>query len=768
MAVRRLLMKPQVRLMTLTGAGGVGKTSLSVAVSVSVVDAFEDGVFFVDLAPLADPALLAGAIGRALGLRESGRERMSTTLPRHLRDKRVLLLLDNFEHLLAAAPEVGSLLAACPAIRVMVTSRAPLGLPGEHEMPVGPLALPDLRSLPGVDELVEVASVGLFVQCAQAVQPAFHLGAGNAPTVAEICVRLDGLPLAIELAAARVKALGVEQVLDRLRDRFRLLAAPTRVAPERHRSLRRAVDWSYGLLSEAEQTLFRSLSVFAGGWELEAAEAVCAGERIGVGKIGVEDVVDVLARLVDHSLVVVEQCGGRVRYRLLETLREYAAERLREAGEQRQLRDRHRSWFMGLGERAEAAVGGTEESVWLDQLEVDHDNLRAALDHSEAPDVDPEPGLRLAGSLARFWDVRGYLGEGCDRLPRLLLLPGAHGVTVGRAKVLNALGTLALAQGDQPTARAALEESARLGRQLGDLRLEAWPLSMLAFQAFMLEDYPRGRVLADQAFALADQGQDEVMLVRGLCARGVIEWMQGDRPLGWSLLGQSVALARRLGATWGTGNVLHLMGWLSWLDRDAERATALEQEALGLLWTLGDRHTVAHSLEALACVAAGTGQPERAAWLFGVTAQLRHTTGGGRPLYLHADCARAIAAARTRLGPARFDAGWSAGRDDRLERVIDELLAAPTTSSADERTAAGKTEIYGSQGLGGGLTRRETEVAHFVVQGMTNRQIGAKLAISERTAERHLENVRVKLGVTSRAQVAAWAVEHRTSDRQPP
>ena len=742
----RHLVGPQVRLLTLTGTGGVGKTSLALAVAAAATTAFEDGVCVVDLAPLRDPALVIGAVGRALALRPPGRQPMTEVLSTWLRERRVLLVLDNFEHLPSAAPEVASLLAVCPAVRVLATSRTPLGLPGEHELPVGPLALPDLSRLPGLARLADTASVALFVQCATAVQPAFQLDARNAPVVAEICVRLDGLPLAIELAAVRVKTLGIVQVLDRLRDRFRLLAAPSRAVPERHRSLRRTIDWSFELLSQREQTVFLELSVFTGGWDLEAAEAVCADDGTEVGPVG-PDVVDVLGRLVDHSLVVAAEHAGQARYRMLETLRAYGAERLAAAGGLHQARERHRAWFLHLAERAEAAVGDAHEAGWLDRLEFEHDNLRAALDHSEAVGVDSEPGLRLAGALPRFWDVRGHLSEGCDRLDRLLRLPQPDPVTAGRAKVLNALGTLALWQGEQSAAQAALEDSARLGSVLGDVRLEAWPLSMLAFQAFMVQDLPRGRVLADQAYALADRAQDEVLLVRALAARGVIEWLQGDHPTGWSLLEQSLSLMRRLGGSWGAGNILHLMGWCSWLDGDPTRASALEREAVVLLWALGDRQSVANSIEVLALAAVDTGRPGRCAWLLGVAARLRDTTGGRRPPYLHDDCVRAMAAARGRLGAAGFDASWSTGRQAALVGV-DELLDGP---AAEDRPGAGA----------GGLTPREVEAAWCVVQGMTNRQIATALTISERTAERHLENVRVKLGVTSRAQIAAWAVGHR-------
>lgn len=737
-----LLLDPRVRLLTLTGPGGVGKTSLSLAVAASVVDAFRHGVAVVDLAPLTDPALLAGAIGRALALRESGREPMSRTLPRYLGDRQVLLVLDNVEHLLAAAPQVAALLAACPAVRVLATSRVPLGLPGEHELPVLPLALPDPHARP--EDLGAVAAVAMFVRCVQAAAPGWRLTPATTSPAVEICRRLDGLPLALELAAARVKSLGVEQVLHRLRDRFRLLAVPDRVVPERHRSLRGAVDWSYDLLGEAEQALFCALSVFAGGWELSAAEAVCAGHQAGAGSLDREDVVDLLGRLVDHSMVQVEQRADRPRYRLLETLREYAAQHLGAADAQ-QLRQRHRAWFLELAVRAEAAVGGAEEASWLDRLELDHDNLRAALDHSESPGVDVEPGLRLAGALPRFWDVRGYLGEGYERVERLLLIGAADEVSVGRATAHNALGTLAMARGEQASARTALEHSAHLGHELGDLRLEAWPQSMLAFQAFLVQDYPRGRRAAERALALAELARDEVLLVRGLAARGVIAWMQDDRAAGWSLLEQSVVRMRALGATWGTGNVLHLMGWLSWLAHDAEQAGRLEREAVSLLWSLGDRHTVAHAIDVLACVATGTGQPERGARLLGVSGHLRDTTGGSRPPYLDAECARAAAGAVARLGSDRFDACWSAGRDAALQEAVGELLAEPGKPPDDPA---------------GPLTRREREVAQHVVAGLTNRQIAAALTISERTAERHLENVRVKLGVSSRAQVAAWAVQH--------
>ncbi|MDP6514815.1 MAG: protein kinase [SAR202 cluster bacterium] len=450
------------RLVTLAGAGGCGKTRLSLQVASMALDEYPDGVWFVELAPVADPILVAQTVATTLGIREEPGQPLIATLSRSLQAKKMLLALDNCEHLVGACAKlVNTLLAACPELQVLATSRESLGVAGENVWRVSPLSAPGPDQAQTTERLMEYESVKLFVERAIAAEPTFTITNQTAPVVAQICQRLEGIPLAIELTAARVRVLSVEQIAERLEDRFRLLTGGARTVLPRQQTLRAAVEWGYDLLSEPEQALFNRLSVFAGGFTLEAVESAWAGE-------GVEEyeILDLVSSLVDKSLmVVVDGAGGSARYGLLETLREYGWERLVERGESEETQRRHAACFVALAEEAEPELRGPQQVSWLERLEQEHDNVRAALSWS-AESGDGETGLRLGGALWPFWLTRGYLSEGRERLAGALALPSGLEGTATRANALNGLGNMALSQGDYSAAWALYEESLAIRREL--------------------------------------------------------------------------------------------------------------------------------------------------------------------------------------------------------------------------------------------------------------------------------------------------------------
>ncbi|SRR5579884_626936 len=459
----------RARLLTLTGSGGTGKSRLSLQVAADLVETYRDGVWLVELAAVSDAALVVQAVASVVNVREEPGKPLLQSLVEGLRGKQLLLVLDNCEHVLEAAASLAEgVLKQCPEVKILASSREGLGLSGEQTYRVPSLGLPPdpgQRRTVGLEDVIGSESVRLFAERAALVRPDFTLTPGNAPTLARLCHRLDGIPLALELAAARVRALPVEQIEARLQDRFRLLTGGSRTALPRQQTLRALIDWSYDLLSETERTLLRRLSVFMGGWTLEAAEAICAGE-------GIEEweVLDLLTSLVDKSLVVYEGPEPSTRYRLLETIRQYARDRLYEAGDGALYRDRHRDWFLSLAEQAEPQLQGPEQALWLERLETEHDNLRAALEWSLAADGSAEAGLRLVGALWRFWEMRGYLTEGRAHLADALSHAQTQERTQERARALTGAGNLAWHQSDYEAARTLHEQSLAIYQALGNTK----------------------------------------------------------------------------------------------------------------------------------------------------------------------------------------------------------------------------------------------------------------------------------------------------------
>jgi predicted ATPase/DNA-binding XRE family transcriptional regulator len=691
-SVARLLLREEVRLLTLIGPGGVGKTRLAVEVAGRSGKAFADGFAFVPLAPLRDVTLFPTVLTETLGIKEVAGEAPQETLEKHLRDTQMLLVLDNFEHLPTAAPVVAALVGTCPQMTVLVTSRAPLHLGGEHQFPVPPLPLPEAEDLASGDIMENYSpAVELFRQRAQAVTPAFELTATNAITVARICQKLDGLPLAIELAAARVKLFPPKALLDRLDRRLQLLRGGARDLPERQQTLRDTVTWSYDLLGADEQALFRRLAVFAGGCSLEAVEAVCGSEE---HKRVESSVLEILASLVDNSLLVCrsessmsQEEDEQPRFTMLETIREYALERLELSGEVEEVQRKHAQYYVAMAEAAQPEASKRwDESEWwskFTRLEREHDNLRAALGWA-VENRELETAARLAIALWWIWIERGYLSDGRRWMEAILAVDGAEGPSRGtphalpartKAYLLQVAGILAMAQGDHDYAMALHEEGLRVYRELGHKKGVSASLRELGFVAYEQGDYERAVRLHGQSLALARGFGTTFGIAWSLRALGDSVRGQGDLRRARALLEESLALSRSKEYAWGIARTLASLGNVEYEAGEYARASRLYEESLELGGRrMGLNHTILICLEGLARVAVAQGRMERAARLFGTAAALREDRGWPLPPSKRTEHDRTVAAAHGALGKEAFTAAWTRGHALPLEEAIEDTL----------------------------------------------------------------------------------------------
>ena len=793
------------RLVTLTGAGGIGKTRLGHEVAASRLDDFRDGVWLVELAALSDARLVPQAVASVLGVREEADRPLTATLADALRPRELLLVLDNCEHLIGACADLAdAILRACPVVRILATSRQALGIAGETTIRVPSLSLPaspDGPSLaassgPGVHEahaepvpvsgrvgLVDPGpeAVRLFVERARAAVPSFTLNARNAVAVEQICRRLDGIPLAIELAAARIAVLSPEQIAARLGGRFFLLSGGSRTALPRHQTLLALVDWSHDLLSERERVLLRRLAIFAGGWTLEAAEYVCANDELAP-----TDVLDLLSALVTKSLVLTDEPGDEVRYHFLESLREYAADKLRDADEELALRGRHLDWFVNLAERAEPELSGPRQAAWLQRLDEEHDNFRAALAWS-AECGDARRGLRLAGPLYRFWVTRGYVSEGHRWLVELLrksgalpvAAPGLPGSTEPASEspavdsrvlawALQAAGRLAVNNGDFGSAHELLSRSAAVAREHDDRPSLAAGAFGLGYLARVRGDFVTARSYQEEALTLFQALGDAQGVADSRIQIGVIAHFQDDLVTARTLYEAGLRAYRELGNRRGMAISLNDLGEVALEQGDLDTARRYEEESLTLASEIGDQQRVAYALAALGGVAARRGEPGRALRLAATATSIRDSIGETVSAAWQRRFECWMEPARSALHPDSAAAISSEWRGIRLDEAIEYALASDDQSAPTARlpevggTSSARPSTSEPVSI---LTQREREVAALIARGLTNRQIAGELVITEGTAANHIKHILARLTLNSRVQIAAWAIEHGLHQR---
>jgi predicted ATPase/ATP/maltotriose-dependent transcriptional regulator MalT len=787
--VERLL--ATARLVTLTGTGGSGKTRLAIQIANTVSKTFADGVWLVDLAPLREPAFVPQLVAQVFNLHPSANQSLLETLLNFIHSKQFLLILDNCEHLNAACGQLAQeLLSQAPGLRVLATSREPLAIAGEAIYPVSGLSWPAVPAKleENLQDLIQYDAIRFFVERARAITPDFNLTPENAWSTVEICRRLDGLPLALELASARVNVLTIQEIVDRLDDRFNLLISTQRTGVEpRHHTLRAAIDWSYALLTPQEQTLLCHLAVFEAGCTLDTAECVCSGEDIAA-----QDILNLISSLVSKSLVVAETVGRtQARYRLLESIREYTLEKLEAAGEMRNLRNRHLDHYLARAEEAAPKLGDAYQQLWLNWLEGEHDNLRAALAWTlESGAI--EAGLRIAIALYRFWEIRGYVLEGLTWFERLLAQADERANVIVRANactyaaflamflgntsatmaygreavvlaeavddkdnpiLILALGGLASGAqvaGDYQTAFAIQERMIQLLRHSsGDPLVLGMVLFVQGEAAIVLGFYDTARTFLEESLAMAREAGDAFRIAHALNAFGDLARCEQKYTEAQINYEQSVALLRELDAQRDLASVLQNLGSTCLSLGDLERAYGCFRESMAVHQAQQNTRGMLECLLGFASTAVMAGLPGPGARLLAAAATL---SGQPSPPDWKATCLefdRYYELARASLTESEFQAEQAAGRAMTLEQAVDYVLNHPLKLGVAPKTV--KTP--------GDLTRRELGVAALIGQGMTNGEIAADLVLSKRTVETHVRHILSKLGLSSRGQIMRWAID---------
>ncbi len=749
-AIRDLLRREEARLLTLTGLAGVGKTRLALEVGSRMSANFAQGVVFVDLSQIRDPSRVPQALARGVGLQDVESPRLLQRLFAYLRERRDLIILDNFEQVLPAAGWLADLLATCPSITLLVTSREPLHLRWEQTYRVPPLALPDPDHLPPLRTLALVPAVALFLERVSALDSEFALGEDNARAVAELCVRLDGLPLAIELAAARTGVLSPRMILDRLEGRLSLLRWEAQDLPERQHTLRSAIGWSYDLLDEREQALFRRLGVFAGGFTMEGAQAVTSSG--GECQPALEEMLDGLASLVDKSLVQVEgRDSEEVRYRLLESVREYALEQLTVHDEVETVRRAHALYFLALAERAEPELFGREQRAWFLRLEQEHYDLRAALRWFSSRD-EHALALRLASALVYFWWMRGHFAEGRRFLEAVVGgTPGGATDPRTRAQALSGLGILLLFQGEVGRARAVLEEGLVAARSVEDSRSITLSLICLGIHAMVGGNWKEGTPLLEEALALSRGAGDAWGTARALHDLGVNALHARDYAKAERLLEEACTGYRRIGDERTMAEALLWLGLVVGERGDVPRATALIRQVLGVSRSFQDRRLFNMCTDAVIWLVGDTADSGQVTRLVGVNEALHQITGIAHSAWEHTPFAPAVAA----LGPRLDEESVAEARTEGYALSF-EQMAEMALEVLDEMSDARRAKPKGA-GRPAVLSPREIEVLRLVAEGLADREIAGRLFISERTVRYHLTSIFRKLGADNRTQAVALA-----------